>query len=112
MRGDALSPPNDMHPQRRVGTRNIPPQDVEPLVPIVEYNVVDGLEAGTGDLEYLNVLPRRGLQKVRTDVQAIRNAHRGRHLAPKNRRALHLGYTVRDARRRPRALGRSRDSGE
>src|SRR5687768_5643322 len=100
-----------MHPERRIRVRDIPPQNVQPFVPVVEDVIVHTLEARARKSESLNVVTRLSPHEMRRDMGAVGDPRRDGLLAPQGSLPSHTARTVTAERRWPRASGKSRASG-
>src|ERR1700722_13819445 len=123
VRRNSRAAANHMRPKRHIGTADIAPQDIEPLVPIVEFRVVVAFEAGSTQPKYLQVIPESGLYDGRRDVSGLRNSLGRRELPVQRRCSMEFehdqppnreGNTLTpgtSSRRRPRRPGRSSING-
>ena len=118
----ALGTADHMRPQRDVGTGEVAPQHVQPLVPAVQLLIVGALEAGAAETEGLQVVSGAGPDHAGRHVGGVGNVLGGRVL-PLQRllspRAQHdaalrpggaIGTTGADLRR-PSPRGRSSVNG-
>ena len=102
---------DDMHPQGDIRRGDVPPQHVQPFVPVVQHFVVGGLEACTVEAEHLDVVASLRPYDMRRELHAIWDSESRRQLAPQGSGTLHVSRTVATALRRPCLSGRSSSSG-
>jgi hypothetical protein len=104
---------NDVRPQSNVGTCDVPPKNIEPLMPVVELRIIGALETCAPESERLHKVAGIGLGHAVAHMRRVRDATLDpllppdRPLAPYGRHS-----TLPASRRRPRTLGKSSNNGE
>jgi hypothetical protein len=66
--------PNDLRPQRNIGTPDIAPQDIEPFVPIIEFLIIVALKTRTAEPEHLQVIAELSPNDRRRYVSGVWNS--------------------------------------
>jgi len=76
---------NHLSPNCNVRTGDVPPQHVQPLVPVIELCIVVAFECRASKPQYLKVVAKRRPHCVRSNMGGIRYAIGGHQLSPQSR---------------------------
>src|SRR5579863_5443053 len=68
-----LAPSDHVGPERKFGAREIAPQHIQSLMPVVELFVVGALEARASQPECLQIVPGQGANDTFSDVSGVRD---------------------------------------
>src|ERR1700722_3153425 len=79
---------NDVGPQDHIVACDIPPQDIQSLMPVVELFVIRRLEARACEAKCLHIVSLTGLDDALGDVRGVRNVSPSGRLLPQGRRSL------------------------